>query len=102
MLIIFLDGQLNTVLQAVGQYQPEPSASGGLVYVVIGQQGVYQLAALLDEVAERNDIALYVLKRDLITSGLLALFETNTNLNIIGFEDFVTLSIQHQPCITLQ
>ena len=70
--------------------------------IIVGQQAVFQLYNILDELNEFTDTLIYVIKRDLQASGLLSVFAEHDKINIIEFEEFVTLSTQHVPCITLQ
>ena len=97
MLVILLGSEyqsISTILPKVNDDKPHT--------LVVAQQGVYQLSHILRGLHVRPDIVIYVIKRDLQATGLLASFTQHDRINIIDFEEFVRLSTQHSPCITLQ
>jgi sulfur transfer complex TusBCD TusB component (DsrH family) len=97
MLIVFLGSEYQSIRPILPEVKiDKPHA------VIIAQHGVYQLNNVLRELHDRHDIFIHVLKRDLQVAGLLANFTEHDRVNIIGFEEFVRLSTQHSPCITLQ
>ena len=105
MLILFLGSDYHAIKPMLGSHSTENSTenSGKKHHaIIVGQQAVFQLYNILDELNERTDTLIYVIKRDLQASGLLANFAGHNKINIIEFEEFVTLSTQHIPCITLQ
>jgi sulfur transfer complex TusBCD TusB component (DsrH family) len=83
------------------------SSSDDGVSVVVAQSGVYELANIIQEFPAAK---LFVLQRDLEASGLLSRYKQshtqnhtkNANLTLIDFEQFVRLTTQHSPCITVQ
>lgn len=97
MLILFLGSNYQAIKPMLGVPAAEKHHA-----VIVGQQAVFQLYNLLEELNERTDALIYVIKRDLQASGLLSKFAGHDKINIIEFEEFVTLSTQHVPCITLQ
>lgn len=97
MLILFLGSDYHAIKPMLGTTSDEKHHA-----IIVGQQAVFQLYNVLDELNERTDTLIYVLKRDLQASGLLSNFAEHDKINIIEFEEFVTLSTQHVPCITLQ
>jgi sulfur transfer complex TusBCD TusB component (DsrH family) len=101
MLILFLGSDYHAIKPMLGS----PSSANSTEKhhaIIVAQQAVFQLYSVLDELNGRTDTLIYVIKRDLQASGLLADFAGHNKINIIEFEEFVTLSTQHIPCITLQ
>jgi sulfur relay protein TusB/DsrH len=97
MLIVFLGSEYQSIPSMLPKVEiDKPHA------VIIAQHGVYQLNNILQELDDRHDIVIHALKRDLQAAGLLANFAEHDRVNIIDFEEFVRLSTQHSPCITLQ
>jgi sulfur relay protein TusB/DsrH len=97
MLIVFLGSEYQSIEALLPQINIErPHA------IIIAQQGIYQLDNILREMQERHDIAIYVLQRDLLATGLLSRAQSYEKVNIIDFTEFVTLTTQHGACITLQ
>jgi sulfur transfer complex TusBCD TusB component (DsrH family) len=72
------------------------------VCIIVAQQGVYCLDTLLMMLGERSQLSISVLDRDLKASGLVTKFENDKRLQIIGFNEFVTLSTSYTPCLTIQ
>jgi sulfur relay protein TusB/DsrH len=97
MLIVFLGSEYQSIRPTLPEVNKDKPHA-----VIIAQHGVYQLNNVLRELHDRHDIFIHVLKRDLQAAGLLASFTEQNRVNIIDFEEFVRLSIQHRPCITLQ
>jgi len=97
MLILFLGSEYNAIKPMLG----EPDL-GKQHAIIVGQQGVFQLDKILNELSARTDIRIYVLKRDLQGSGLLSNFVGYDSLSIIEFDEFVSLTTQYLPCITIQ
>ncbi|MFT4731203.1 MAG: sulfur relay protein TusB/DsrH [Gammaproteobacteria bacterium] len=97
MLIVFLGTEYQSIDALLPQITVErPHA------IIIAQQGIYQLDNVLREMQGRHDIAIYVLQRDLLATGLLLRAQNYEKVNVIDFTEFVTLTTQHGPCITLQ
>lgn len=96
MLIIFLGTELELLRSHL-------SSSDDAVPVVVAQSGVYDLANIIQEFPYAK---LFVIQRDLEASGLLSYYTQdhaqNANLKMIDFEQFVRLTTQHSPCITVQ
>jgi sulfur relay protein TusB/DsrH len=67
--------------------------------VLIAQAGVYELSRIISNFPLAK---LFVIKQDLEAAGLVSSVEDNVRVNIIHFEEFVTLTTQHSPCITVQ
>jgi sulfur relay protein TusB/DsrH len=101
MLILFLGSDYHAIKPMLGITSNENSTEKHNA-IIVAQQAVFHLHNVLDELNERTDTLIYVIKRDLQASGLLANFAGHKKINIIEFEEFVTLSTQHIPCITLQ
>lgn len=97
MLILFLGSDYHAIKPMLGM----PNAKKHHA-IIVGQQAVFQLYNILDELEDRTDTLIYAIKRDLQGSGLLSNFAGLDKINIIEFEEFVTLSTQYVPCITLQ
>ncbi len=97
MLILYLGSEYQAITPMLGTYDINNTKP-----IVVAQQGVYQLHNILSVLSERNDTVIYVIKRDLLGSGLLSTFVGNDRINIIEYEEFVRLTVQHVPCITLQ
>jgi sulfur relay protein TusB/DsrH len=96
-LIIYLGSDYNLIKEYVKQ-ENELDASA----IIVAHQGVYQLNDIIDQYAKRPNIKVYALKRDLEASGLLSSFENLSSIKIIDFDEFVTLSTQHVPSVTIQ
>lgn len=108
MLIQFLGNDVNDLLPLLNANietttESNTNTTTGLA-IVIAQQGVYQLQALLQllETRSSEQTQICVLERDLVASGLISTYANNKRLRIISFEEFVTLSTQFRPCITIQ
>lgn len=97
MLILCLGSEYQAITPMLGTYDINNTKP-----IVVAQQGVYHLHNILSVLSERNDTVIYVIKRDLLGSGLLSTFVGNDRINIIEYEEFVRLTVQHVPCITLQ
>lgn len=94
MLILFMATDyrlLNPYLQS--QHAPAKLS------LVLAQSGVYELPNILSQMRLDN---LYVIQRDLEVSGLLTRYVNDKRLKIIDYPEFVTLSTQVSPCITVQ
>jgi len=97
MLIVFLGSEYESIAPLLPKTTIEnPHA------IIIAQHGIYQLNNVLRELHDRHDIVIHALKRDLQATGLIASFTEHQKLHIIDFDEFVTLTTQHGPCITLQ
>nr|WP_297349257.1 DsrH/TusB family sulfur metabolism protein [uncultured Glaciecola sp.] len=97
MLLVFLGSEYQSIDALLPQTNIERSHA-----IIIAQQGVYQLENILREMQGRNDIAFYVLERDLLATGLVSKAQNYDKVHIIDFTEFVTLTTQHSACITLQ
>jgi len=117
MLILFLGSDYLSIKPLLGEYNAGESTAGESAAcesaacesaagkhhaIIVGQQGVFQLHNILDDLHERDDASIHVIKRDLQGTGLLSTFEKHERVTIIEFEEFVTLATQHVPCITIQ
>ncbi len=112
MLILFLGSDYLSIKPLLGEYNAGESAAGESAAgesaagkhhaIIVGQQGVYQLHNILDELHERDDASIHVIKRDLKGTGLLSTFEKHDRITIIDFDEFVSLAAKHVPCITIQ
>ncbi|MFQ3206967.1 MAG: sulfur relay protein TusB/DsrH [Glaciecola sp.] len=97
MLLVFLGSEYQSINALLPQTNIERAHA-----IIIAQQGVYQLDNILQEMQGRNDIAFYVLERDLLATGLLSRAQRYDKLHIIDFTEFVMLTTQNGACITLQ
>jgi sulfur transfer complex TusBCD TusB component (DsrH family) len=112
MLILFLGSDYLSIKPLLGKHYAEgntvgegsagKSAAGKHHAIIVGQQGVFQLHNILNDLHDRDDASIHVIKRDLQGTGLLSTFEKHDRVTIIEFEEFVTLATQHVPCITIQ
>ncbi len=91
MLIIFLGSQSEQLRSYFSDSDKTP--------LLIAQAGVYELAEIINKFPRAK---LFVIQRDLEAAGLISTFKNNPKVSMIDFEEFVSLTIKHSPCITVQ